>query len=121
MVGSGKERLPCEITRAGWLAVGTAFIISLCLFWYAAEDPYVMAMTIGEPVCSTLLAVFPGGSLMGAALGAVIGRAFRDEKGGAALMGGFVGVLAGPLVVVILLMEFMTVIDMWVGITRLIR
>ena len=121
MAGSGKERLPYEITRSGWLAVGAAFIISLCLFWYAAENGNVMAMATGEPGCSTLLAVFPGGSFMGGALGAVIGQVFRDEKGGAASMGAFVGALARPLIVLILLGELMIVIDMWVGIARLTR
>jgi hypothetical protein len=120
---SGKERLPYEITRGGLLAVGTAFIISLCLFWYGAESvaaPFMRAMAIEVPESiasssSPFWAILAGASFMGGALGTAIGQVFRDERGGAALMGAFVGALAGPPIVLILLFELLIVIGIWFG------
>ena len=107
-----KWPLRYEITRGGLRAVGAAFLISLCLFGYGAGNVMAVLNPIpgSEPIvdkgCLHLLAVLAGGSFMGGALGAAIGQVFRDEKGGAALMGAFVGALAGPLIVLILLLGF---------------
>jgi uncharacterized membrane protein len=88
MAGSRKERLPYQITLRGLLAVTTAFTISLCLFWYAE-------------CLESWWAIFAGAAFMGGALGAVIGQVFRDEGGGAASMGAFVGALSVPLALIL--------------------
>jgi MFS family permease len=122
MAGSGKKRLPYEITQSGLLAVSTAFIISLCLFWYGAESvAAIVKQVMGiEPCpiassCPRFSAILAGASIMGGALGAVIGRLFQDDRGGAASMGAFVGALAGPLIALILLAELLLGIWMWLG------
>jgi hypothetical protein len=110
MPGPDGRPLPFGFTRGGLLAVGAAFLVSLCLFAYgigpmlAVLNPKPGSETILG--CSPVLAVFAGGSLMGGAVGTVIGQLFRDEKGGAAVMGAFVGTLAGPLIVAILLLAY---------------
>jgi hypothetical protein len=38
MAARRKERLPYQITLRGFVAVATAFTISVGLFWYGAED-----------------------------------------------------------------------------------
>jgi hypothetical protein len=53
--------------------------------------------------------MFAGTSLVGAALGAAIGQVFRDERGGAASMGAFVGALAAPPILVLLFFAFIFV------------
>jgi hypothetical protein len=105
------ERLPYEITRSGLLAVSAAFLISLCLFWYGAgsiEAPLMRAMAIEVPKSiartnSPFWAILAGASFMGGGVGAAIGHLFRDEKGGAAAMGAFVGALAGPPFILVFL------------------
>jgi hypothetical protein len=103
--------LPYGFTRRSLLAVGAAFLISLCLFGYGAGIIIAIAMPkLGSELivdgCSQFLAVLAGGSFLGGALGAAIGKASLDDKGVAHIMGAFVGALAGPLVVLILLLEF---------------
>jgi hypothetical protein len=110
----GREEwpLPYEITWGGLRAVGAAFLISLCLFGYGAGNVMAVLNPIpgSEPMadlgCLHVLAVLAGGPLMGGALGAAIGHVFRDEKGGAALMGAFIGALAGPPIVLFLLLAY---------------
>jgi hypothetical protein len=112
MPGLDGRRLPFGFTRGGLLAVGAAFLVSLCLFGYgtgtmlAVLNPIPGSDPIGAKGCSYLLAVLAGGSFMGGALGAAIGHLFRDEKGGAALMGAFIGALAGPPIVLFLLLAY---------------
>jgi hypothetical protein len=94
MAGSGKKRLPYQVTLSGFVALSTGFIISLCLFWYGAEvlklRMRVLAVGPPEPIAiSCFWAVLDGASFMGAALGAAIGQVFRDERGGVASMGAF--------------------------------
>ena len=116
------KRLPYQVTRRGLLAVTTAFIISLCLFgcgFGCFEAPAQRALAMGVPVSATSSgswwAIFAGASFMGGALGAVIGQVFRDERGGAASMGAFVGALAGPPIMVIFFFAFLIFICMWFG------
>jgi hypothetical protein len=99
------------------MAAGAALLTSICLFWYGAETVeatvMVMAMpgggylSIGRP--GSWWAIFAGASLLGGVLGAAIGQVFRDERGGAASMGAYVGALAGPAIVVILVFAFIFV------------
>jgi hypothetical protein len=121
MARSRRERLPYRITRGGLLAVTTAFTLSLCLFWYGGRsfvDPLIPPIP-GEfptpPIPYGWWALFAGASLMGGALGAAIGQVFRDERGGAASMGVFIGVLAGPPIVVILCVSLMVGSWIWFG------
>jgi hypothetical protein len=122
MAGSEKKRIPHQISPGGLLAVSTAFIISLCLFWYGAESVAHMVKVVvaieSPPIaasCSRFCAILAGASIMGGALGALIGRLFQVDRGGAASMGAFVGALAGPLYALILLVELLLVCWMWVG------
>jgi hypothetical protein len=103
-----RKRLPYEITRGGFIAFSAAVLISLGLFWYGAEvaeafvqpPPMRAQESMARP--GGWWAIFAGASLLAGALGAAIGQVFRDERGGAASMGAFVGALAGPPIVVIL-------------------
>jgi hypothetical protein len=110
--GSEEWPLPYEITWGGLRAVGAAFLISLCLFGYGAGTvmavlrPIPGAEEIVDRGCLHFFAVLAGGSFLGGALGAAIGHVFRDHKGGAAAMGAFLGALAGPLIVLFLLLLF---------------
>jgi hypothetical protein len=117
------ERLPYEITRSGLLAVGAAFLISLCLFWYGAGSieatlMRMMAIEVPKSIARTnspFWAILAGASFMGGGLGAAIGHLFRDEKGGAAAMGAFVGALAGPPLILILLFGLLLFIWILLG------
>ena len=72
-----------------------------------------MAIEPGGPISSSAIwAVLAGASFMGGALGAAIGQIFRDEKGGAASMGAFVGAMIGPPILLILL--FVLLLAIWV-------
>jgi hypothetical protein len=122
MAGSGKMRLPYQITPIGLLAVSTSFVISLCLFWYGRESVEapvmrLLAIEVPESMASSgsWWDILAGASFMGGALGAAIGQVFRDERGGAASMGAFVGALAGPPIVLILFVVLSIVIWMWQG------
>jgi hypothetical protein len=122
MAGARKERLPYQITLRGFLAVTTAFTLSLCLFWYGAESLEAsvlraMAREVPNSMASSgnWWALLAGASFMGGALGAAIGQVFRDEKGGAASMGAFVGALAGPPIVLILIAALLFGIWMSLG------
>jgi hypothetical protein len=121
MAGLGKERLPYQITPGGLLAVITAFTVSLCLFCYGGEcfvGPIkrTMAMEVPEPAgWGSWWAIVVAASFMGGALGAAIGQVFRDERGGTASMGAFVGALAGPPIVLILFLALLVVLWMWLG------
>lgn len=100
-----RKRLPYQVTRRGLLAVTTAFTISLCLFWYGGEDFVGLVAIETPPPLSpySWWAILAGASFMGGAFGATIGQVFRDERGGMASMGAFIGALAGPPIVLILL------------------
>jgi hypothetical protein len=121
--GLRNGRLPYEITRSGLLAVGAAFLFSLCLFWYGAgsiEAPLMRVMAIEVPKSiartnSPFWAILAGASFMGGALGTAIGHLFRDEKRGAAATGAFVGALAGPPFVLILLFGLLLFIWILLG------
>jgi hypothetical protein len=121
MAGSGKKRPPYQLPHRGLLA--TAFFISLCLFGYGAESvaaPFMRAMAMEVPesikrTSSPFWAILVGASLMGGALGAVIVQVFRDEDGGEASIGAFVGALAGPPIVLILLLVLLIAGWIWVG------
>jgi hypothetical protein len=114
MPGREERPLPFRFTRNSLLFVGAAFLISLCLFWYGTGSVIAMANPIPgaeapKPLVQNstpFFAVLAGGSLLGAALGAVVGKACLDDKGIAHITGAFVGALVGPLVVLILLVEF---------------
>ncbi len=114
--------LPFGFTRRSLLVVGGAFFISLCLFGYGAGtvlaklNPIPGAEKIVDKGCLHFLAVLAGGSFMGGALGAVIGKASLDDKGVAPIMGAFVGALAGPLIVLILLLEFAFFFGAWTSV-----
>jgi hypothetical protein len=103
-----RRRLRYQVTRRGLLAVSTALTISICLFWYGGED--FVGSIRWEPGIEVPMqrspyswwAILVGASFMGGALGAAIGHAFQDERGGAASMGAFVGALAGPPIAMIL-------------------
>jgi uncharacterized membrane protein len=98
MAGRRRERLPYQITLRGFVAVTTAFTIALCLFWYAE-------------CFESWWAIFAAASFMGGALGAVIGQVFRDETGGAASMGAYLGALAGPLVLILFVPLFIGILN----------
>ena len=114
MPGPEDWPIPFKFTRGGLLTVGAAFLLSLCLFCYGARSVMSMVMPIpgSEPAkpivenSSPFLAFLAGGSFLGGALGAVIGKASLDDKGVAPFMGAFVGALAGPLIVLIHLLAF---------------
>ena len=115
------ERLPYQFTLRGFVAVTTALTIALCLFWYGGEDfvgPIRRLIRIEYPVAINPFgwwACVAGASFLGGALGAVIGQVFRDERGGAASMGAYLGALAGPLIVLIGYLPLMLAIWMWLG------
>jgi hypothetical protein len=113
------RRLPYQITRGGLIAFSMAVLISLGLFWYGAEAAGAFMqpppMRAPEPMARPggWWAIFAGASFLGGALGAAIGQVFRDERGGAASMGAFVGVLAGPPIVVILFIALVVAKEGW--------
>jgi hypothetical protein len=113
MAESRKQRLPYQISRGGFLAVTTAFTISLCLLGYGGEA-FLAAIIGPEPASPNgWWAFLAGASFMGGALGAVIGQVFRDERGGAASMGAFIGALGGPPIV--LFVYLLLVLAIWSG------
>ena len=105
MPGAEEPPLPFRFTQNSLLAVGAAFLISLCLFGYGAGTVIAGGGPIpgSAPIvgCSHVFALLAAGSFMGGALGAVIGKASLDDKGLAHILGAIVGVLAGPLIVLI--------------------
>jgi hypothetical protein len=111
MVRPRKKRLPYQFTPAGFVAVATAFSFSLGLFWYAWAD------LISENIVtsSVFLSFVVGASLMGASLGAAIGHIFRDDRGGTALMGAFIGAIVAPPLLLVLLVHLMFAIWMAMG------
>jgi hypothetical protein len=121
MANSGKDPLPYRITLFRFVPIITAFAISLCLFWYGRDGfahpiRRALAMEVRGPERpGSWWAIFAGASCMGAVLGATIGRVFRDERGGAASMGAFVGALAGPPIVLILFVALLFGIWIWMG------
>jgi hypothetical protein len=122
MAGSRKKRLPYQITPSGFVAVSTGFIISLCLFWYGAESikaPVVrmLAIEVPESIASSgsWWSLLAGASFIGGAFGAAIGQVFRDERGGTASMGAFVGALTGPPILITLFLALLIVSWMWLG------
>jgi hypothetical protein len=97
-----KERLPFKTTPVGVAVVIVAFIASLGFFWAAAA--------YGDIGC-----FLAGGSYLGGAIGTIVGQWFRDERGGTAQMGAFIGTLAGPFVVTALFFAVLVAIWIWLG------
>src|SRR5262249_25007861 len=92
-----KERLPFKTTPMGVVVVIVALVASLGLFWAAVI--YGFDRSREQRAFACFLA---GGACLGGGIGAVIGQSFRDEKGGTAQMGVFIGTLVGPFVVTVL-------------------
>src|SRR5580700_10244106 len=86
MPGSKKDRLPYRVTSSGLLAVTTAVIISLCLFWYGAGSVkaavmQTMAMEPPQPfVNSNTWAIFVGAPFIGAHLVLRLVRCFETKR-----------------------------------------
>jgi hypothetical protein len=116
-----KERLPFKTTPKGVVVVIVAFIVSLGLFWAAHESIMSVvfrtaAIEAGKPATNGDIGCFlAGAACLGGAVGAVVGQWFREEKGGTAQMGAFIGTLAGPLVVTVLFFAVFIAIWIWIG------
>jgi hypothetical protein len=104
-----KPRLPYRVTLGGILGVLVAIGLALALFRHAVMS---VCYADGFPIIN-LWAVFGGTALLGGAVGAPIGQIFRDERGGMALMGAFIGAVVAPLLLVLGFVAFVAVLLCW--------